>query len=132
MIVGVDLRKDAGILVPAYDDAQGVTAAFNLNLLIRINRELDGNFELDRFAHEARWNDALGRIEMHLVSRIDQEVRIGADRFAFKASETIHTENSHKYTLDGFRALAAEAGYKPRAAWTDAAGLFSVHMLDAG
>ena len=131
MVVGVDLRKDAKILVPAYDDAAGVTAAFNLNLLIRINRELDGDFDLEQFAHEARWNDAQGRIEMHLVSRRDQEVRVGSARFAFRAGETIHTENSHKYTLDQFRALAVEAGYKPRAAWTDPARLFSVHMLDA-
>jgi len=131
MVVGVDLRKDTKILVPAYDDAAGVTAAFNLNLLVRINRELDGGFDLEQFAHEARWNDAAGRIEMHLVSRRDQQVRIGAARFSFRAGETIHTENSHKYTLDQFRALAVEAGYKPRAAWTDAAGLFSVHMLDA-
>ena len=131
MIVGVDLRKDENILVPAYDDAAGVTAAFNLNLLVRINRELDGDFALDRFAHEARWNGAEGRIEMHLSSRCDQEVRIGSTRFAFRAGETIHTENSHKYTLDQFHAMAVEAGYKPRAAWTDSAGLFSVHMLDA-
>jgi L-histidine N-alpha-methyltransferase len=131
MLVGVDLRKAENILVPAYDDAAGVTAAFNLNLLVRINRELGGNFDLEQFAHEARWNDALGRIEMHLVSRRDQEVRIGRARFAFRAGETIHTENSHKYTLDQFRALAVEAGYNPRAAWTDTAGLFSVHMLDA-
>jgi len=131
MVVGVDLRKDAKILVPAYDDAAGVTAAFNLNLLVRINRELDGTFDLEQFAHEARWNDADGRIEMHLVSRRGQDVRIGAACFSFRAGETIHTENSHKYTLDQFRSLAIEAGYTPRAAWTDAAGLFSVHMLDA-
>jgi dimethylhistidine N-methyltransferase len=131
MVVGVDLRKDAKILVPAYDDAAGVTAAFNLNLLVRINRELDGDFDLEQFVHEARWNDVQGRIEMHLVSRRDQEVRVGSARFAFRAGETIHTENSHKYTLDQFRALAVEAGYKPRAAWTDPARLFSVHMLDA-
>jgi dimethylhistidine N-methyltransferase len=132
MVVGVDLRKDATILVPAYDDAQGVTAAFNLNLLVRINRELGGTFDLDGFAHEARWNADEGRIEMHLVSRSDQDVQVGSARFHFGAGETIHTENSHKYTLDQFRALAVEAGYKPRAAWTDADGLFSVHMLDAG
>jgi L-histidine N-alpha-methyltransferase len=132
LIVGADLRKSADILVPAYDDAAGVTAAFNLNLLVRINRELDGNFALDQFAHEARWNEAQGRIEMHLVSRRDQEVRIGPTRFAFRAGETIHSENSHKYTLDQFRALASDAGYRPRAAWTDAAGLFSLHLLDAG
>ena len=131
MVVGVDLRKDARILVPAYDDAAGVTAAFNLNLLVRINRELDSDFDLEQFVHEARWNDAQGRIEMHLVSRRDLEVRVGSARFAFRAGETIHTENSHKYTLDQFRALAVEAGYKPRAAWTDPARLFSVHMLDA-
>jgi len=132
MLIGVDLRKDESILVPAYDDAAGVTAAFNLNLLVRINRELDGDFALEQFAHEARWNAELGRIEMHLVSRSAQEVRIGRHRFGFAAGETIHTENSHKYTLDQFRALAIEAGYRPRAAWTDEAGLFSVHMLDAG
>ncbi|HEV2675822.1 MAG TPA: L-histidine N(alpha)-methyltransferase [Aliidongia sp.] len=131
MVVGVDLHKDEKILVPAYDDAAGVTAAFNLNLLVRINRELGADFALDQFAHEARWNDALGRIEMHLVSRSDQMVHIGASCFGFRAGETIHTENSHKYTLDQFRAMAVETGYTPRAAWTDAAGLFSVHMLDA-
>ncbi|GGF10183.1 dimethylhistidine N-methyltransferase [Aliidongia dinghuensis] len=131
MVVGVDLRKDRNILVPAYDDAAGVTAAFNLNLLVRINRELDGDFALDQFTHEARWNDTLGRIEMHLVSRRDQEVRIGAERFRFREGETIHTENSYKYTLDQFRAMATDAGYRPEAVWTDPKGLFSVHMLRA-
>lgn len=129
MIVGVDLRKDAAVLVRAYDDAGGVTAAFNLNLLRRINRELGGTFQLDQFTHLARWNDALGRIEMHLVSRRAQHVEIGRDRFSFQEGETIHTENSHKYTLDQFQALARVAGYEPRAVWTDAAGLFSVHLL---
>jgi dimethylhistidine N-methyltransferase len=129
MIVGVDLRKDEGVLTRAYDDAAGVTAAFNLNLLRRINRELGGTFKLDQFAHEARWNGGLGRIEMHLVSRRDQIVEIGRDHFAFRAGETIHTENSYKYTLDQFRALARAAGYDTRAVWTDEAALFSVHVL---
>lgn len=133
MIVGVDLRKEEALLIRAYDDAAGVTAAFNLNLLRRINRELGGTFQLDQFAHQARWNDALGRMEMHLMSRRAQSVEIGRDRFSFHAGETIHTENSHKYTCEQFQALARAAGYRPRAVWTDAAALFSVHLLsDAG
>lgn len=130
MVVGVDMPKDESILLSAYNDKAGVTAAFNLNLLIRVNRELGGNFVLDRFVHEARWNGVLGRIEMHLVSRCDQEVRIGSDRFTFAANETIHTENSYKYTIDQFQAMAIGSGYKPKAAWIDEAGLFSVHMLE--
>jgi dimethylhistidine N-methyltransferase len=129
MIVGVDLRKDEAVLVRAYDDAAGVTAAFNLNLLRRINRELSGTFELDQFTHSAQWNDELGRMEMHLVSRRAQNVDIGGAHFAFKDGETIHTENSHKYRLDEFQALARAAGYQPKAVWTDAAELFSVHLL---
>jgi dimethylhistidine N-methyltransferase len=129
MIVGVDLRKDESILHRAYDDAAGVTAAFNLNLLRRINRELGANFDLDQFAHEVRWNDELGRIEMHLTSRRAQTVDVGGERFAFRAGETIHTENSHKYTLDGFAALAGAAGYDAVELWTDEAQLFSVFAL---
>jgi Histidine-specific methyltransferase, SAM-dependent len=107
-----------------------ITAAFNLNLLVRINRELDGNFALDRFADEMCWNEAQGRIEMHLVSCCDREVRIRPACFAFPTGETIHTENSHKYMLDQFRALSSDAGYRPRVAWTDPAGLLSLHLLD--
>jgi dimethylhistidine N-methyltransferase len=129
MIIGVDLRKDFDVQVRAYDDAAGVTADFNLNLLRRINRELGGNFDLDQFAHEARWNEAEGRIEMHLVSRRAQCVEIDHERFVFRAGETIHTENSHKYSLDGFDALAVEAGYETVSVWTDEAQLFSVHAL---
>jgi dimethylhistidine N-methyltransferase len=132
MIVGVDLRKDEGVLTRAYDDATGVTAAFNLNLLRRINRELGGTFPLEHFAHSARWNDGLGRIEIHIVSRRDQMADIGRDRFAFRAGESIHTENSYKYTLDQFAALAHSAGYTTRGVWTDSAGLFSVHVLQDG
>lgn len=131
MIVGVDLVKDTDVLRAAYDDAAGVTAAFNLNLLRRINRELNGTFELRNFRHEARWNGELERIEMHLVSLRDQEVAIGARRFAFARGETIHTESSHKYRLEGFGKLAREAGYEPLEVWTDDGELFSVHALRA-
>jgi dimethylhistidine N-methyltransferase len=129
MVVGVDLRKDEAVLQRAYDDAAGVTAAFNLNLLRRINRELMGTFKLDQFVHRARWNDALGRMEMHLVSRCAQTVDIGRDRFAFRKDEAIHTENSHKYTIAQFQDLAREAGYTPQNVWTDGDKLFSVHLI---
>src|SRR5665811_244978 len=97
-ILGFDLRKSPDILVPAYDDAQGVTAAFNLNLLVRINRELGADFNLGQFSHEARWNDELSRIEMHLVSKCAQRVKIAGHGFEFAESETIHTENSRKFS----------------------------------
>ncbi|MGO9133574.1 MAG: L-histidine N(alpha)-methyltransferase [Methylovirgula sp.] len=129
MIVGVDLRKDEAVLVRAYDDAAGVTAAFNLNLLRRINRELGGTFALDQFTHRARWNETLGCMEMHLVSRRAQTVDIGGERFIFGEGEAIHTENSHKYSITQFQDLARAAGYEAKAVWTDAAGLFSVHLL---
>lgn len=131
MIVGVDLVKDLNVLRAAYNDAAGVTAAFNLNLLRRINRELGGSFDLSNFRHDARWNDDLERIEMHLVSLRDQEVMAGGRRFGFEAGETIHTESSHKYRLETFQALAAEAGYEPLEVWTDEKQLFSVHALRA-
>ncbi len=129
MIVGVDLRKEPGVLIRAYDDSAGVTAAFNLNILRRINREIGGGFALDRFVHQARWNAPRGRIEMHLASVCDQSVEVGAERFAFRARETIHTENSCKYSLAEFRALAQSAGYETRAVWIDDAELFSLHFL---
>lgn len=131
MIVGVDLVKDLDILHAAYDDAAGVTAAFNLNLLRRINRELGGTFNLSAFRHEARWNNSLERIEMHLVSLKDQQVTIGTNRLHFAAGETIHTESSHKYRLDGFKKLAQEAGYETVRVWTDERKFFSVHALKA-
>ena len=129
MIVGVDVPKDPAILRAAYDDAAGVTAAFNLNLLRRIDRELDADFDPALFRHEARWNEAASRMEMHLVSRVDQTVRVGRHRFDFEAGETIHTENSCKYSIDAFLALARTAGFAQVATWTDAAGLFSVHVI---
>jgi dimethylhistidine N-methyltransferase len=131
MIVGADLRKDPAILHAAYDDAAGVTAQFNLNLLRRINHELDGAFDLEGFAHAARWNAADSRVEMHLLSRRAQRVRIGARHFDFAEGESIHTENSYKYTPECFRMLAGAAGYEPLACWTDAQQLFSVHALQA-
>ena len=128
-LIGVDLRKDPAILVPAYDDAQGVTAAFNLNLLRRLNREAGADFDLDAFAHRATWNPAEGRIEMHLVSLRPQAVRVAGHRIAFAAGQTIHTENSYKHTEAGFQALATSAGWRPARVWTDPARLFSLHLL---
>jgi L-histidine N-alpha-methyltransferase len=131
MLVGVDLRKDANVLHAAYNDARGVTAAFNLNLLARINRELKGDFDPRRFAHYAFYDAGLGRIEMHLVSLAKQTVRIGAHRFGFERGESIHTENSYKYSVAGFRTLAAQAGFRGSRVWTDRAGLFALHGLTA-
>ncbi len=129
MIIGVDLKKDVRRLLHAYNDDQGVTAAFNINLLRRINHELDGNFELSAFRHEATYNPFEGRIEMRLVSLKDHDAIILGRRFRFFAGEDIHTESSHKYTIDEFRQLACFAGWTPRRVWTDKASLFSVHEL---
>jgi len=129
MIVGVDLRKDERVLNAAYDDAAGVTADFNLNLLRRINRELGGNFRVGQFGHSARWNETESRVEMHLVSRAAQTVRIGEAQFEFAEDESIHTENSYKYSIESFQALARDAGYEPVTCWTDERALFSVHAL---
>ena len=129
LIVGVDLIKDPAILIPAYDDAVGVTADFNLNVLERINRELSGTFDLDAFKHRAIWNATQSRIEMHLESRRQQTVKVLDRTFDFAAGERIHTENSHKYSLDGFTELAGKAGFETLERWTDANTLFSVHDL---
>jgi len=129
MLIGTDLKKDANVLHAAYNDARGVTAAFNLNLLARINRELGGDFALRRFSHYAFYNAAQGRIEMHLVSLQKQATRIGRHRFAFERGESIHTENSYKYSVEGFRALAANAGFRQEKCWTDRKGLFALHGL---
>ncbi len=127
LIIGVDLRKPAATLLPAYDDAAGVTAAFNKNLLARANRELGADFDLDAFAHQAVFNDEFSRVEMHLVSQRAQTVTLLGQRFGFRAGETIHTENSHKYALADVARLAGAAGWRPSRVWTDAAALFSVH-----
>jgi dimethylhistidine N-methyltransferase len=131
LLIGVDLVKDPARLHAAYNDAQGVTAAFNLNLLRRANAELDADFDLDGFAHSAFYNAPRQRIEMHLVSRRAQAVSLHGERFGFEEGETIHTEYSHKFTVDGLRALAVKAGFRPLAVWTDPERLFSVHWLGA-
>jgi L-histidine Nalpha-methyltransferase len=129
MLIGVDLKKDPEILNAAYNDRAGVTAAFNLNLLERINRELDGDLDLDRFAHLAFYNGAEGRVEIYIRSLADQEARIAGQRFRFAAGELIHTEYSYKYAVPEFRALAARAGFRPVDTWTDPNDLFSLHYF---
>ncbi len=131
-LVGVDLRKDPSVLVPAYNDAQGVTAAFNRNLLVRLNREAGGDFDLAAFRHRAVWNDRDGRIEMHLESLRRQTAHVAGVPISFAAGETIHTENSYKHTIDGFKALAASAEWRPERVWTDPHSLFSLHLLRNG
>ncbi|HEU4458056.1 MAG TPA: L-histidine N(alpha)-methyltransferase [Methylibium sp.] len=129
LLIGVDRVKEPARLQAAYNDAAGVTAAFNLNLLVRANRELGANFALDGFAHHAYYEPRLQRVEMHLVSRRAQQVRVCGHVFDFAEGETLHTENSHKFTVDGFRALAQRAGWQPRAVWCDDQQLFSIHWL---
>lgn len=129
LLIGVDLRKDVTRLHAAYNDTAGVTAAFNLNVLERINRELGGNFDLNTFAHEARWVPEPGRIEMHLVSEKMQDVTLAGETFHFRAGESIHTEDSYKYDVAGFKALAAEAGWDSIECWIDPDELFSIHLL---
>ena len=129
LLLGADLVKDPALLHAAYNDAQGVTAAFNLNLLARANRELGADFQLDKFAHSAFYNAPLQRIEMHLMSRVAQQVRVAGRAFTFAQGETLHTENSQKFSVQGLRALAAHAGFKPGPVWTDEAQRFSLHWL---
>jgi len=129
LIIGVDLIKDANVLNAAYDDAAGVTARFNLNLLARINRELGADFDLDSFSHHAFYNAERRRIEMHLASRKRQKVRVAGRTIDFRIGETIHTENSYKYSVESFGALARGSGWTPAALWTDAQNYFSVHAL---
>jgi dimethylhistidine N-methyltransferase len=131
MIVGADLEKDERVLYDAYNDAAGVTARFNLNVLVRINRELGGNFDLSAFTHRAIYNRDRHRIEMHLISKKSQTVRMLGTSFAFGAGESIHTESSYKYSVERFTALARGSGWTARESWTDAAGMFSVHALVA-
>lgn len=133
LLMGADLRKSREMLEAAYDDAQGVTARFNLNILRRINRELGGEFDMRRWRHKAVWNEAAGRVEMHLVSDVDQAVRIDTldDRFHFRAGETIHTESSHKYSPAEIDGLASEAGLQVEQRWLDSEGRFSLNLLRA-
>lgn len=129
LLIGVDLVKDPAVLHAAYNDAAGVTAAFNLNMLARANRELGADFQLDRFAHYAFYDPRRQRIEMHLVSRCAQQVHLCGQVFDFAEGEPLHTENSHKFTVDGFRALAGRAGWRAGPVWCDSDGLFSLHWL---
>ncbi len=129
LLIGVDLRKDAAVLHAAYNDSAGVTAAFNLNLLERLNRELGADFPLDAFEHQAVYDEAEGRVEMRLVSRENLTVTIAGELVRFARGEHIITEYSHKYSVDEFRALARTAGLRPERAWTDADSLFSLHYL---
>lgn len=131
LILGVDLVKDPATLVAAYDDSAGVTAAFNLNMLERINRTFGAAFDISAFRHVAIYNEALSRIEMHLESCRAQTVRLLGRSFAFQRGETIHTECSHKYTIAGFGDIARESGWSTNAVFTDPSGSFSIHDLSA-
>jgi dimethylhistidine N-methyltransferase len=130
-IIGIDLKKDVETLLAAYDDREGVTAAFNLNLLARINRELGGDFPLDHFVHQARWNEAESAIEMHLVSLREQVVTVDGRAFAFRAGETIHTESSRKYDVRGFIDVVRDGSWRVSAIWSDSDRRFAVFGLDA-
>ena len=130
LLVGVDLVKDPAILHAAYNDAAGVTAAFNKNLLARANRELDAGFALEDFAHYAPYNPKAHRIEMYLVSLKRQSVKLDSRVVEFQAGEAVHTEDSHKYTIESFREIAVRAGFVPRAVWADENRLFSLHWLE--
>jgi dimethylhistidine N-methyltransferase len=132
LIVGVDLIKPPEVLNAAYNDAEGVTAKFNLNLLVRINRELGGNFQLDMFEHHAFYNREKHRIEMHLASLRRQKVRIAGETIDFRAGETIHTENSYKYSIESLGALARGVGWLPAGAWTDSSKYFSIQAFTLG
>ncbi len=129
LLIGVDLKKAPARLHAAYNDIQGVTAKFNQNLLTRINRELDADFDVTAFRHEAFYNDQLGRVEMHLVATAPQHVRIDGCFFDFRAGESIHTENSYKFSVEEFQALAAQAGLCSLRVWQDDDALFSIHCL---
>jgi L-histidine N-alpha-methyltransferase len=130
MVVGADATQDPAVLIPAYDDAQGVTAAFDKNLLVRINRELEGDFSASAFRHEARWEPHHQRVEMHLVSEYTQRVKVLGHTFRFAAGESIHTENSYKYGIVKFQALARRAGWTQRQLWMDAQARFALHVLE--
>lgn len=128
LVIGLDLAKDRATLEAAYDDAQGITAAFNLNLLHRINREIGGTIQIEDFEHRAVWNADLGRIEMHLAARHDTAFLAAGKRFTMNGGETIHTENSYKWTLSEARLIARASGWQPVLDWTDSANLFTLHL----
>jgi dimethylhistidine N-methyltransferase len=129
LLIGIDLKKSPQILEAAYDDSQGVTASFSLNLLDRINRELDGDFDVEHFEHRAVYNDQLGRIEIDIISSKRQTISLGHRTYEFAAGEPIRTEHAYKYTIDDFASLAAQSGWKLRAEWTDRAAKFAVLLF---
>jgi dimethylhistidine N-methyltransferase len=129
LLIGADLRKDPAIILPAYNDPGGVTAAFNLNLLVRLNRQAGADFDPAAFRHQAVWNDRASRIEMHLIARHAQDVSVAGVRISFAAEETIHTENSYKHTADVLIELAAAGGWRKESMWTDRAELFAVFLF---
>lgn len=129
LLIGVDLKKDVAVLEAAYNDQKGITGKFNLNLLHRINRELDADFELAKFRHNARYNESAGCIEIHLVSLQDQVVTVAGRRIRFSAGEMVHTENSHKYTVQEFDDLAVQGGLKKKQTWVDDQEMFSIHYF---
>jgi dimethylhistidine N-methyltransferase len=131
LLIGIDRVKDKRILIPAYDDAAGVTAAFNLNLLHRINRELDGTIPVEAFSHAARWVEGPSRIEMHLLAQEPVAFAVAGERFTMAAGETIHTENSHKYGSRDARLLLRAGGWEPVAEWIDGDGLFEMQLAKA-
>jgi L-histidine N-alpha-methyltransferase len=131
-LLGADLRKSPKLLLPAYNDAAGVTAAFNLNLLTRLNREAGADFDLGAFRHDAVWNDRESRIEMHLISTRDQTVHLGGHRIEFSEGESIHTENSYKHTPEKLMDIARSGGWETQQMWKDDAGLFGVFLLRCG
>jgi len=130
MLVGVDLKKDVATLHAAYNDAAGITASFNLNVLERINRELSADINIGSFSHRAHYDEAAGRIEMHLVSSREQTVTVGGRAFKFRTGESIHTESSYKYSVAEFQALARKAGFIAQHYWVDRNRLFSIHYLE--
>ncbi len=129
LLIGVDLKKDEDILTKAYNDKSGITAKFNLNLLLRINKELNADFDIDEFKHLAVYNQSMNRIEMHLISQKKQTVKIGEKKFNFKLNESIHTENSYKYTTDEFKKLAKNNLFQTERIWLDENKLFSIFLL---
>lgn len=129
LLIGVDLKKDPKILEKAYNDNQGVTAAFNMNILTRLNRELDANFDTDAFRHEAVYNQAFGRVEMHLISLQEQDIKVGDDIIHLRKGESIHTENSYKYDISRFNKMAENAGFTLQNVWTDENNYFGVLYL---
>ncbi len=130
LLIGVDLEKDADLLEAAYNDSKGITAAFNKNILIRFNRELNADFNIENFEHESVYNKALGRVEMHLISTTEQDIHIGDEEIHLKKGESIHTENSYKYEISKFKEMAKSAGFETAKVWTDDRNYFSILYLN--